>query len=217
MNNQKNKLSSGKKKIIILCGVIILPIIIFSSAKPILDQLDHNRFKTLDKQIGSIFDNIKAVANNDDNWNYKKVCSAEYTGWMQTGSYFCHATISMDKSVTSANEVADLHAKYFSVIDKTKSLKQNTTLAITPSDFGKEFVFSSAEKHYKETETGIECWYLAELNQSHETTDNVQYGAPIDNGVGNFRISLDCSDKARNYWYEPDEQLLKTIFDYKPL
>jgi hypothetical protein len=212
--SKNNKISPRKKSLIIIGLVIILPIIAIYISRPILDQIDHNRFIQLDKQVEIIYDKITAIADESDNWKYTKECSGEFTGWLwarKDGRFICKAIISMDKSVTTADEVAALQAKYFPIVDKSENLKESTGLSILPSNFGVDFVIGAAEKHYIETSTNIECWYLAELNQSNETADNVVFGSEIKDGVGNYTISLKCSDESRSYWYEPDEDLQKRL------
>jgi len=198
------KKSQAKKIFLILTGIIILIIIGFFASIPVFDKLDQNRFDALDKQMQVIFQKLQTTANNTDTWKYETVCSANMSGWMTTGNYNCTTLISLERSVASIQEIDDLQTKYYPVIDSDNILKQKTDLDFQlPNDFGQKFVISSAEKHYTEVKSGIECSYLIKLNQdkTKENTENSAYGSIIDGGIGNLRISLSCSETARSSWY----------------
>ncbi|HZJ34482.1 MAG TPA: hypothetical protein VFD55_00500 [Candidatus Angelobacter sp.] len=202
------KKSKAKKIILILTGIIVLTIVGFFASIPLFDKLDQNRFETLDAQIQGIFRKLQTASNNVDTWKYETICSANMSGWMPTGSYNCAALISLEKSVKSVQEINDLQAKYYQVIDNNDALEQKTDLdPQLPNDFGKKFVVSSAEKHYTEVKSGIECSYLIKLNQdkAKENTENSAYGSNIDDGIGSLRASLSCSETARGHWYDVDK------------
>jgi hypothetical protein len=202
------KKSIIKKILLILTGVIVLTIVGFFASIPLFDKLDQNRFATLDTQIKGIFQKLQSTSSGVDTWKYETICSANMSGWMPTGTYNCTVLILLEKPATSVQEINDLQTKYYPVINSSDTLKQKTDLdPQLPNDFGKEFVISSAEKHYTEVKSGIECRYLISLDQIQidEDTGNVRYGSKIDGGIGNVRISLECSETARSYWYPVDK------------
>lgn len=202
------KKSNVKKIILILTGIIVLTIVGFFALIPLFDKLDQNRFIALDTQMQGIFRKLQTVSKNVDTWKYKTVCSANMSGWMPTGNYNCTALISLEKSVKSVQEINNLQAKYYPVIDNNDTLKQKTNLDFQlPNDFGQKFVVSSAEKHYTEAKSGIECNYLIKLDQAKadENTDNSTYGSNIDGPIGSLRLSLRCSETARDHWYDVDK------------
>lgn len=204
----KSKISKRKQALIVFGVVIITPIISLFLAQPVLDIIEKNKFAKLDTNINEIYKEIKAVAGSDEDWKYVKECSDD-GDWITTNTFFCHATISMKKTITTAKEIGDLQKKYFSIIDKNQNLEEKTNLSVSPSNFGESFEISSAEKHYIEKNTNIECWYLNKLSQTTDSykTLNFRYGSMIEGGAGNASISLNCTAKARYYWYGPDERL----------
>jgi hypothetical protein len=198
------KKSKVKKIIILLTGIIVLTIIGFFASIPIFDKLDQNRFTKLDTQINGIFQNLQSISGGIDIWQYETACRTNMSGWMPTGNYNCIVLTSLEKSVKSVQEINDLQTKYYPVIDDSDTLNQKTDLdPQLPNDFGNKFVVSSAEKRYTEVKSGIGCRYLIKLDQdkSNENTENSTYGSKIDNNLGNLRISLSCSETARNDWY----------------
>jgi hypothetical protein len=109
---------------------------------------------------------------------------------------------------TSIDELISLQSQYFPVIDKTEYLLPTSELLPQPPrDFGVNFVVSSAEKNYQESESGTNCIYLIKLSQStndnHLTSD--AYGSQINNGVGIINISLKCTGLASGDWYSEGE------------
>jgi hypothetical protein len=213
MNKTISNNKSCTKKILlrislISLGALALLIIGYLVSIPLFDRFDHDRFITLDTQIQTIFQRLKTASDVTDEWEYIKACTAELAGDWPTGHYFCSATISMEKTATSVSEVSALQSKYYPIIDNSSLLEKVTEL--TPelsNDFGKNFVVSSAEKHYTEIKSGVKCDYLIKLYQSIEDANLISdsYGSKIDNGTGNIRISLSCTDKARNNWYSIDK------------
>ena len=199
--NTTIKKSPIKKILLTTTGVIILIIAGYFISLPIRDKLDQARFEKLDTQMQLVFKDIKATSNNSDQWNYKTSCTPNMSGWARTGGYTCTALISMEKPVTTVQEVNNLQAKYYPIIDSFSGFTQKTELdPQLPNDFGKNFVVSSAEKHYIEKQSGIECIYTTAIEQSQETPDNFAYSSKIKNNGKNM-MSLNCSDDSRNSWY----------------
>ena len=188
-----------------LIGLIVIYVGAVFVTKPIFDRLDHDKFSKLDTQMQTIFGSLKSEANGADNWDYSTYCDSEMSGDFPTGRYVCTALISMEKTVTSAQEVSDLQTKYYPIIDGSNTLKQKTALDLElPGDFGKKFVVSGAEKNYIEERSGITCNYLLKLVQldvSWKSNDN-SYGSKLYGESGNARINLTCTETARDYWYK---------------
>lgn len=208
---------------LILIGLFALFIAGVYATDPIFDRLDHDKFAKLDTQMQVIYNNLKTVSGGVDNWNYLTSCDVELAGDFPTGKYYCTALISMEKTVTSVEEVNGLQAKYYSVVDRSASLKQKTELDLqSPNDFGKRFVISSISSKFTEIKSGIECDYLLKVNQMDDLvggfSDNDNYGSTIEGQNGRAIISLRCRNIARDYWYtisnpallsEPNAPLIK--------
>ena len=190
-----------------LIGLLILYIGFSYATDPIFDRLDHDKFAKLDTQMLGVFKNLKSTSNGVDDWNYSTACDSEMSGDFPTGRYICTALISLQKTVTSAQEVSGLQAKYYPIIDSSDTLRQKTELDLElPGDFGKKFVVSGAEKNYIEKKSGIGCNYLIKLSQEEEQIswklDNNRYGMIIDGNNGKLSIGLSCTEIARDYWYK---------------
>lgn len=206
----KPKLPIGiiiKRIILIILAIIVLTIAGFFALIPLVEKLDQNRFETLDKQMQGLFQTLQLASNGTDAWQYEKICKADMAGWAPTGDFICHTLILLEKPITTVNELNDSQSKYYPLLDNSDTLKQETNLdPQLASDFGINFVVSSAEKSYKESKTGISCNYLIKLNQVYDNviTENSSYSSEIDGGTGNLRISLRCDDFARSHWYPVD-------------
>lgn len=186
-------------------ALIIIGIAIYFGTKPIFDKFDHDKFITLDSQMQGVFKKLKATSNGADDWKYDTVCSPIRTGWMTTGVYNCLISISTQKVIPSVQELNMHQNKYFPVIDTSSELKQIDVLnPESPSDFGKKFVVSSAEKNYTEVESGIKCNYSILLYQDADkrSFESDSYGSDIIAGVGKLTISIRCEETARNHWYD---------------
>lgn len=195
------------KIFLILIGALVLLIIGYFVSIPLFDKFNHDRFIALNTQMQTIFQSLKTASNGVDEWKYVTSCSAEMAGDWQTGQYYCSVIISSEKTTTSINDVNNLQAKYYPIINNSNTLNNITELdPELPNDFGKKFVVSSAFKRYSETKSGIECDYSIDLYQSVSDKskpyeENVSYGSAINNDIGNIRISLNCTEKARSGWY----------------
>lgn len=199
------------KIFLILLGGFILYIIGLFATSPLFDKFDHDKFIALDTQMQGVYQQLKATSGGVDDWKYRKVCTEELAGDWPTGVFFCDVTISLDKKATSVADVNNLQAKYYPIINSSDTLRRTTELDLeAPSDFGKNFVVSSAEQRYQETKTGIECDYLIYLYQNTDDSlktyeENVSYGSALNGGIGNLLVSLKCSERARNSWYLADK------------
>jgi len=200
--NTNNKKKLIQKILLITISIIALTIIGYIILIPIRNNLDHNRFEKLNTQTKTVFQKIEIASNNTDEWSYKASCTPNMTGWAKTGGYTCTTSISMEKPVTTVQEVNDLQAKYYPIIDNFDGFIQKTELdPQLPNDFGKNFVVSSAEKRYTEKESKIECSYLLALEQEIETPNNFIHSSTIDSNNGKIRIIIDCADEANKSWY----------------
>jgi len=208
---------------LIIIGLFALFIAGVYATDPIFDRLDHDKFTNLDTQMQSIYNSLKMASGGVDNWNYSTSCDVELAGDFPTGKYYCTALISMEKTVTSVEEINGLQSKYYPIVDKSTSLKQKTELDLqNPNDFGERFVVSSAYKEFSEIKSGIDCSYLLKVNQMDDLvggfSDNDSYGSTIEGQNGVAVISLRCRNIARDYWYtisnpallsEPNAPLIK--------
>jgi hypothetical protein len=209
VSSSKKQMSTVKKIILTMAALITLFILFIIGtivSKPFFDNLDKNRFETLDKQSRTIYDAVKAKSGGVETWTYEAKCNPERSGWMLTGQFFCETSLTTEVNVTNVTQLIALHEKYYPIIDDSSYLKQKTELNKQhPGQFGVNFVVSSAEKKYNGTNTGSAvCTYLTELIQPKEdnsTIYNQSYGADIATGTGRAIISLRCADMARGDWY----------------
>jgi len=205
--NKKRHISVKKTLLILLVspfvilGVLILGFII---SKPIFDQVDHDKFITLDTQMQKLYQELKTASNGVDDLKYKTVCSKNRTGWMFTGTYNCVVSISIEKDVTSLEAFNSISSRYYPIINNSNLISAKTDLKQElPNDYGKRFVVSGAERSYIEKKTGIECDYSHLLYQGAERLPFIsgQYGSELIGGVGNAMFSLRCDETARKSWY----------------
>lgn len=187
--------------VICLVGIFITGIYVFST---VFENYDHNKFIKLDKNMQSLYEQIKSEANEGDDWKYIAVCSKEYTGDFPTGDYNCVTSISMQKRIASVDELNELQAKYYPIIDNSEYLKEKSEIKIQlPNDFGINFVVSSAEKRYEEKNTGFSCRYIDKVFETDENGSYIesQYGTNID-VIGGAVVSLKCTGKTSEAWYK---------------
>ena len=208
----------SKTKIVALSIIVLLLLVaaIFIISIPIISNLEHTRFTKLDTSQRSIYDEIVKASDNAEKWDYAASCTQIYTGPWPTGEYTCSTVISTSKEITSIDQLNDLQAKYYPVINNSGKLHQTSELDIqSPEDFGKKFVVSGVEKHYDDKSSGINCIYSLSLGQSHETPDNFTYGSKILNAQGKSSdgtsleantgivdISLSCDSKSNEAWFK---------------
>lgn len=198
------------KKILLYSPVVVLGLVILYMAGSFVsasffEKSDQDRFVMLDSRMRSLYNQIKSVAGESDDWKYAAVCSEEMSGDFPTGEYNCVTSISMRKTITSVEELNVLHAKYYPVINDSGSLSSKTELDVElPDDFGKNFVVSSAEKRLVEKDSNIECNYLTKLGQGAEdySSEYDSYGSKMLSDIGRITISLRCEDISRGSWYQ---------------
>jgi hypothetical protein len=170
---------------------------------PSLEAIDNSKFEKLDEQSRQLYEQVKAVSGGAETWKYTTSCYEQKTGDWPTGIFTCSTLLSSDIAVISAAQVNVLHEKYYPVIDSASMLKPQSELNKQyPGAFGVTFVVSSAEKFYKFSEDdSIDCTYITKLYQSSNDAD-FGYGLEIKGGIGDARISLECSGEARGHWYQ---------------
>lgn len=198
------------KKILLYSPVVVFGLVILYMAGSFVsasffEKSDQDRFVMLDSRMRSLYNQIKSVAGENDDWKYAAVCSEEMSGDFPTGEYNCVTSISMRKTITSVEELNVLHAKYYPVINDSGSLSSKTELDVElPDDFGKNFVVSSAEKRLVEKDSNIECNYLTKLGQGAEdySSEYDSYGSKMLSDIGRITISLRCEDISRGSWYQ---------------
>lgn len=198
------------KKILLYSPVVVFGLVILYMAGSFVsasffEKSDQDRFVMLDSRMRSLYNQIKSVAGENDDWKYAAVCSEEMSGDFPTGEYNCVTSISMRKTITSVEELNVLHAKYYPVINDSDSLSSKTELDVElPDDFGKNFVVSSAEKRLVEKDSNIECNYLTKLGQGAEdySSEYDSYGSKMLSDIGRITISLRCEDISRGSWYQ---------------
>ncbi len=207
--NKKKPSAAKTLKIILIIlltpvALVILFIIYTIVSNPIYDKLDNDRFNMLDTSMQSVYQRIKSVSDGAERWKYITTCETRLQGDWPTGNYDCVTSISTTKMVQSVAELNILQSRYFHVIDKNSNLKQIDQLNVeSPNDFGKKFVVSSAEKKYKETNSGIECKYSIMLFQSvtDGSSRSDMLGTQIISGKARVIVSLRCDEIAREPWY----------------
>lgn len=206
-NKQVVKVIARAALVIILAPAMLFTLLALwtTVTNPIFDKFDHDKFITLDTQMQGVYQNLKTASNGADEWKYRTVCSPDRSGWMETGTYNCIASISTEKIITSVDEINRLQAKYYPIVDNSQNLKQKSELdPEMPGDFGKNFVVSSAEKNYTEVRSGLTCNYSILLYQNEESRDknSDSYGSNLISGKGNGIISIRCDETARSPWYQ---------------
>ncbi len=192
---------------LILLGLLVLYVVGVFATSPIFDKIEQNKYVQLDNQMQRLFSRIKSNANSGDDWEYAAVCNEVHAGDFPTGQFNCVTSISLRKTITSVDQLNTLQTKYYPIIDGSDTLTAKTELdPQLPSDFGKNFVVSSAEKEYLEKNSGIQCDYIFKLNQGEADYDLDYdiYGSEILNGEGRLVVSLRCEDIAREAWYKMD-------------
>lgn len=210
---KKNKQPMTKKKkiILIILAIIFAPIMIiilwaliyYCIYMPIAKYFDHQKMSMLDSQMQKLYSQIVAVKSDDDNWRYQAVCDNQRTGWANTGKYDCLTSISLEKTVTTAEELQALHEKYYSMIDTSDIIQEKNHLIVSPANkFGKKFVISNEEKNYEEDQTKVECTYILSLEPLVEdfNIDDYYTGSTIDS-KGQATLTFQCYKLSLDQWY----------------
>lgn len=188
-----------------LIGFVVVFVVGVYATAPFFDKLDQDRFVKLEAEMSNLYGQIKSVSDEGEDWKYAAVCSEQYSGDFPTGQYNCVTSISIQKTISSVDELNNLQAKYYPIINNSESLETKTELDLElPGDFGKNFVVSSAEKNYVEKKSNIDCNYIIKLNQAIDEydLDYDSYGSEIIGGTGKIAVSLRCEDIAREKWYQ---------------
>ncbi len=208
--NGKKQSNKNLLKILTPSLIILSPIVIFALynlvSNPILDSVDHNRFKTLDSQMQGLYGKIKLASNNNESWEYTASCDSQLSGDWPTGEYICTTLISTDRTIHSVQELNSLQSKYFSLVNNSNVFVDSSGSNIQSTEtFGKNFTVSLAYKDFLEMKSNIKCTYTIQLNQTsgniNYQTNNNSLGNLINDDNGALDITLRCSDIARNYWY----------------
>ncbi len=204
----KTNMSQLKNIMLIIILIIVVSVAYFFVSGAIRDNIENNKFITLDKQMQSVYDKIKmAEHGTNDNWAYKTVCSPNYRGDWPTGTYNCITSMAIEKQIHSLEELNYFHDKYFPIIDNSDVWnKQKNTAFSATNDFGKRFVVGVASKDYFDNKTEVQCRYSVLLgqkygNEEYQGGDNTTMGSNLKDGVGDFFISLRCEDTANQPLY----------------
>lgn len=171
-----------------------------------MDNIDKNKFTTLETQVQNIYKSVKLSAASDEAWINKSACDANTTGgdWPD-GTYNCESYIVMKKDISSLKEVNELQDRYYPIFNNSPELKTETELSLyLPNDFGKKFVVSSAEKKFKEVKSNIACTYILKIAQKYENkefTSDTYSTEIIDNRAVAY-LTFRCEETARGSWYK---------------
>ena len=213
INIKKSPAKKITKMILIPLLVLLSPVILYLlyvlfnwATDPILDKIDHDKFNTLDTQMQGLYQNIETAASSDDGWSYSALCDSELSGDWPTGNYDCTTLISLQKDITSVQELNTLQAKYYPVINNNSTLLKSSDSDLeSAGDFGDKFSVSLAYQDYIEKKSNIKCTYTINLNQTDQNinyqTNNDSLGSFIVGDQGNVAISFRCSAIARDYWF----------------
>lgn len=218
------KSKNGKRKKILLILTIPIALIallivgnrVISSFN---DYFEHQKLIMLDQEAQKIYSAIKAVAPSDEIWKYNTACGENHTGDWPDGTFQCVAISYMEKSVINAEEVQNIHDKYYLVLENQADLVAAGQLEFTHSDtFGRHFVVSSVSKMYSEKKTGFDCRYETYLGQADTTLNGLAYedDAQIKNNNGLATIMLKCEQKTDKAWYTVVHSTTGMIPDFTP-
>lgn len=215
----KNKFALVAIILLTPMALIVLFILGNLAVSPIFDYFEKQNFINLDEESQKINTAIKSVAGSDDVWKYRTGCGNNYTGPWTDGSYQCVTISYMEKNVSRADQVKQLHDKYYSIIDSQNSLVADRDLDFVNEDtFGKKFVISSASKQYTEKKTGFNCSYESYFGQSDLSLSGLsyEYGYEIKNNKGIVTIMLRCEATAGKAWYPHIKDVSGMIPDFTP-
>ncbi len=191
------------KCIKILLIVVTIPILIvlaFMISRSIFDGFERNKFTILDEDMTSLYSDLKAHANKDDNWQYIAECEDDRSGPWSNGSYYCKTIISMEKEIGTVDELNEYHTKYFEIINNSEHFIEKTSNLQMNGGFGKDFNVSMANKIYTDKNTKNVCEYTVYLNTLNNKIDNLYPGTSI-SGNGKLIIDFRCSGKSSGNWY----------------
>ncbi len=215
----KNKLTIVAIILLMPVALIILFILGSFAISPIFDYFEKQNFTILDLESQKISAAIKGIAGPDEIWKYNTGCGNNYTGPWHDGSYQCVTISYMEKNISDADEVMQLHEKYYSIIDSQGSLVADRDLEFVNGDtFGKKFVISSASKAYKEKKTNISCRYESYFGQSDLSSNGLsyEYGSEIKAEKGTLTIMFRCEGTTGKTWYPKIIDASGMIPDFTP-
>jgi hypothetical protein len=207
-NRQVVKIVSRIALVAILAPLTLFTLVILWTAvtNPIFDKLDHDKFVTLDTQMRKVYQNLKTASGGTDDWKYRTGCYDTSQNWLSPPDYMCEATISVQKTIASVDELNQIQAKYYPVINTDSNLRQASAGLKHAFGFGDNFSVSLAYAEFEEKRTNIECTYEINLHQIEKNinyqTNNDDPGSAISNRQGGLRISLSCDESARSPWYQ---------------
>jgi hypothetical protein len=183
--------------------IFILIIIVSTILTSLFDNVDKAKFERLNDESSVMYQQLKRASGGLETWTYKTHCDEWKTGDWPTGEFECMTTIATVVPVTSIAAFVALHEKYYPIIDHMSVLKPINQLDEEyPTDFGKKFVVSSAEKHYDiDGADSVRCDYLGALDQASDDAD-IGYGLEIIGGVAHANIHISCQGHARGDWYQ---------------
>ena len=220
---QKTKIKTSKKIlliVIILFIPLILLILFFMGAlaiQPIFGHFEHQKLITLDRESQKIYQLVKAVAPDDEEWKYGTGCGANYSGAWPDGSYTCVAISYMKKPVSSAAEAQSIHDRYFNLLEKRSNLI--TYREVTNSYiFDKEFVVGGISKEYTETNSDVYCRYDTFVGQADISLNGMllEEGSKIVDNKGMATIMLKCEQHSNEPWYTDVKSVDGMIPDFTP-
>lgn len=203
--NKKIKTPLSNKKVVllsILSPIVLIILIIagFKIADIISDNMDQNKFTTLDSDMRSIYKNIVAVSNGSDDWKYSAVCSANHTGDWLTGDYDCVTTIYLEKVVSSIEDVNNIHEKYFSIINNSSSSGLTAGSGLALKDiFGSDFVPRAGATDFIYKDNTVSCAYSINLS----TVDVWSSSTDLSSEPARLIAGIRCAGDARGLWYQP--------------
>ncbi len=191
--------------LLLIIVLYILAVFLEIATRPIRDSFDKNKYVELNSQMQILYDDISTASNGAEDWQYEASCIEQLNGPWPTGRYICSNIISTRKTVSSVQEVNDLQAKYYPIVDNNNIFTPISELDPEyPSDFGKNFVVSSVEKNYTEKTSKVTCNYLLSLYQNPDSLyeNNDLYSSAIVGNTGVASIKVECTSIARGQWYD---------------
>ncbi len=164
-----------------LPATLVLYLLGNMALRPTLNRFDQDKFSKLDSDMQNLFSDIKRVSNDGDNWRYDTTCDLNNIE-LSSNNYNCSASISLRKSVTSTNDLNNLHNKYHLIIDKSDLFKQETKLNMI---YDSSSAVERIDKNYIDNKTKLRCKY--EVYSNHSDFSNI--------------LRFKCSGNARGSWF----------------
>lgn len=182
--------------ILLLPPIIIAGFFAYASiSRPIINNISKDRYEKMNSYAQSLYQDIKAIAGDDESWEYTSTCERSSSGAWEEDDYVCSAKIRTEKIVTSSDEVLTLNKKYELVIDNNEYFSEKSNEKKTKY-FGAGFYVSALEYEFKINDIQAECDYYIQLGQTEENKDyqkqNYFYGGEITSDVGSVLIKYSC-------------------------